>query len=118
MSNKGEKNDLESRLPVSVTRDSTVSLLKVLTTLIVFVVGVVIGLTSSSHIDRYFTFQAEQIIANNALADTVSRANNNNNNNGNCSVCEKEDCLSMESFVRPKILIHGMSDDELFGGLH
>lgn len=108
MRNRGEKEDLEGKLPVSVTRDSSVSLLRVLATLIVFVIGVVIGLTSSSHIDRYFTFQAEQIIANNALADTVSKES------GNCSVCEKEDCLSMDSFVRPKILIHGMSDEELF----
>lgn len=108
MRSRGAKEDLESKLPVSVTRDPSVSLLRLLSTLIVFVIGVVIGLTSSSHIDRYFTFQAEQIIEKNALADTVSK------DTGNCTFCEKEDCLSMDSFVRPKNLIHGMSDDELF----
>ncbi|XP_019174392.1 PREDICTED: uncharacterized protein LOC109169929 [Ipomoea nil] len=98
MSN-GKKDGSEYRL--SVPRDSPISMLTVVSTLVVFVVGVVIGLASSTHIGRYLSFQAQQNIRKNALDDTVAR-------------CFCEDCLSMESFQRPRNLIHGMSDEELF----
>ncbi|XP_016439596.2 glycosyltransferase BC10-like isoform X2 [Nicotiana tabacum] len=103
MKNKGE--DVDS--PFSVAKDLPISLLRVILMLIIFVVGVVIGLSSTSHIKWYFTLQPQQIIiANNALANTM-----NQDSSGNC---KKEDCLSMGSFFWPKVLIHGMSDDELF----
>lgn len=105
--NRGEKEDTESRPLVSASvKDSSLSLLRVITILIVFVVGVVIGLASSSHIDRYFT--AEQFLSNRAAVL----------DDGNCTIvvnnCEKEDCLSMKSFISPKNLTHGLSDEELF----
>lgn len=104
---RGEKDDMESRLAITASvKDSSVSLLRVISILIIFVVGVVIGLVSSSHIDSYF--RTEQFFSNKAaLFD-----------DGNCTnvinACEKEDCLSMEIFIRPKNLTHGLSDEELF----
>ncbi|KAK3018716.1 hypothetical protein RJ639_005057 [Escallonia herrerae] len=72
--------------------------------LISFVLGVVVGLISSSHIEQYFSSHAEAIYTNGAfvaLGGTFDR-------------CEVEDCLSMESFLQPKYAMHGMSDEELF----
>ncbi|GAA0172839.1 transferase [Lithospermum erythrorhizon] len=114
MKNRLDKEDIETRPLVSITRDSSVSLLRMLTTLIIFVVGVVIGLASSSHIDKYFTFQMEQSNPKrtNANAGPVQRVYGEN-----CTIvvnCEKEDCLSMKSFVRPRNYSHRMSDEELF----
>ncbi|CAA2933896.1 uncharacterized protein LOC111382017 [Olea europaea subsp. europaea] len=105
MARSRENEDLESWSNSSLTKDSSVSLLKLITILIIFVVGVVIGLSSSSHIDRYFTLQTEQFSLNNHAIDTTQQIVVN---------CEKEDCLSMKSFIRPRNLCHSMTDDELF----
>uniref|UniRef100_A0A5B6ZCK0 Core-2/I-branching beta-1,6-N-acetylglucosaminyltransferase family protein n=1 Tax=Davidia involucrata TaxID=16924 RepID=A0A5B6ZCK0_DAVIN len=104
-----ERDDLEKSC--SVAKDSSLRLFRVLTVLIIFVVGVVIGLTSSSHIDRYFTLQAEQYHTNHASAPPPTTLYSN------CTIvqnCEKVDCLSMDSFLRPKNLTHSLSDEELF----
>lgn len=105
--NRGEKEDFDSRLSASVTKDSSISLLRVLSVLIIFVVGMVIGLASSSHIDRYF-FQSEEF-----YPTRITKFDGEN-----CTIliskCEKEDCLSMKSFITPKNLTHSMSDEELF----
>nr|GLL23924.1 uncharacterized protein LOC109167170 [Ipomoea trifida]GMC83663.1 glycosyltransferase BC10 [Ipomoea batatas] len=87
---KGEKEE---------SRDSF-SILAVVSTFIVFVVGVVIGLASSTHINRYLSFQIQQS-SNTILLGTGMG-------------CDCKDCLSLESFVRPSNLIHGMQDEELF----
>ncbi|KAL2477642.1 Core-2/I-branching beta-1 [Forsythia ovata] len=107
MARSREKEDLESwsNSSVSITKDSSLSLLKLITILIIFVVGVVIGLSSSSHIDRYFTLQTEQFSLNNHAIDTAQQIVVN---------CEREDCLSMKNFIRPRNLSHSMTDDELF----
>lgn len=91
MRSKGEKD--ESRY--------SISLLAVVSTFIVFVVGVVIGLASSTHIDKYLSFQTQQPHTNTALFYSAT----------NC-VCN--DCLSMEGFIRPSSLVHDMRDEELF----
>ncbi|KAL3515760.1 hypothetical protein ACH5RR_022662 [Cinchona calisaya] len=110
---RGEKDDVEIKSAISSSvKDSSVSLLRVISILIIFVVGVVIGLVSSSHVDRYFTtgefYSNTKASAVHIFDDgncVISMINNN---------CEKEDCLSMKSFIRPKILTHGLSDEELF----
>ncbi|CAI9101514.1 OLC1v1038854C1 [Oldenlandia corymbosa var. corymbosa] len=106
--NRGEKEEMESRPLVSTSvRDSSLSLFRMLSILIVFVVGVVIGLASSSHIGRYFT--ADQFFPSRAVVSSSDT---------NCTIvvnnCEKEDCLSLKSFISPKNLTHGLSDEELF----
>lgn len=103
---RGEKDETESK--VSTTKDSSISLLQVLVILIVFVVGVVIGLASSSHIGRYFLQEGQSYTDSRSVSIEE----------GNCTIllnkCEKEDCWSVKSFVSPKKLSHEMSDEELF----
>ncbi|KAI8021963.1 Glycosyltransferase BC10 [Camellia lanceoleosa] len=105
--NRAERDDLD-KSPGSITKDSSVGLLRILIVLIFFVVGVVIGLTSSSHINQYFTVQTDQFYENYALPPMTAIASRKN-----CT-CEKEDCLSMDSYLRPNNLTHSMSDKELF----
>lgn len=110
MRNRGERDEVDNKSSLCV-KDSSLGLLRVLIILIIFVVGVVIGLASSSHVDRYFNLQAEQFYKTHALA--LSPESNFKNCTPVVHKCEKEDCLSMLSFVGPKNLTHGMSDDEL-----
>ncbi|KAL6956128.1 hypothetical protein U1Q18_043902 [Sarracenia purpurea var. burkii] len=100
---RGERDDLE-KSPGSITKDSSIGLLRLISVLIIFVVGVVIGLTSSSHINRYFSLQADQFYKNYASSHIPAVDQN----------YEKNDCLSMDSFFIPKNLNHSMSDGELF----
>ncbi|KAF7128073.1 hypothetical protein RHSIM_Rhsim11G0118600 [Rhododendron simsii] len=103
----------QEKSPGSITKDSSIGLLRLIMVLIIFVGGVVIGLSSSSHIDRHFSLQEDQLYKNYAMAPMPASTTSIKN----CSVvskCEKEDCLSMDSFLSPKNLTHGMSDDELF----
>ncbi|KAK6945537.1 Glycosyl transferase, family 14 [Dillenia turbinata] len=95
--------------------DSSVKLLRLVVGLMIFVGGVVIGLVSSSHGTRYFTSRADIFYANRGSG---SGGYSYYSREENCSViqmvsCVKEDCWSMESFLRPKNLTHGMSDKEL-----
>lgn len=105
------RRDEPDKSPSSVAKDSLVELLRVISVLIIFVVGVVIGLISTSHINRSFSILAEQYYNYKALAPMPATSCKN------CTVvvnCKKEDCLSMGSFLRPKNLTHSMSDEELF----
>ncbi|KAK6915863.1 Glycosyl transferase, family 14 [Dillenia turbinata] len=96
--------------------DSLVKLLRLVASLMIFVGGVVIGLASSSHVTRYFTSQADIFYTNRGSG---SGGYSYYTSEENCSViqmivsCPKEDCWSMESFLGPKNLTHGMSDKEL-----
>lgn len=104
--------DEQDKSPGSITKDSSIGLLRLISVLIIFVVGVVIGLSSSSRIDRYSGLQADQLYKDYAMAPTPATTSGKN-----CTVvlkCEKEDCLSMDNFLSPKNLTHGMTDEELF----
>lgn len=99
----GEKEEGEK--PVGLLK-----LAQALSLLLVFVGGIVIGLTTSSHINHYFSSQVEVLLKNNQA--TMSRSND-------CTIVkacndEKLDCMRMEAFVRPKYLNHEMTDEELF----
>lgn len=111
---RGRQKELESRLtapvPTSIS-DSSISLLKVISTLIIFVLGVVLGLVSSSHIDKYFTFEGDQSSFKSIYFETEQFSSHDNQMmlvNG-----ERDDCLSMERYIRPRNLIHQMTDKEL-----
>lgn len=104
-----------------VFKDLSVGLMKVVCFLIVFVTGIVIGLMSSSHVDRYFTTQPYNLDRIRASASLDSMYKSSVTNDRNCSIrssgvgtCVREDCLSMESFRSPKNLSHRMTDEELF----
>jgi hypothetical protein len=77
-------------------------MVQILSFLLVFVAGVVIGLATTSHIDRHYFVSHAELYSNCATATTVVKA------------CEKPvDCMSMEAFLKPSNVTHGMSDDEL-----
>ncbi|KAI3752634.1 hypothetical protein L2E82_24669 [Cichorium intybus] len=104
-----------------VSKDLSVGLTKPLCFLIVFVIGIVIGLVSSSHIDRYFTSQPYNLNGDRESIPPNSPSTSSITNDETCTTttnivtsCVKEDCLSMKSFLSPKNLSHGMTDDELF----
>ncbi|PWA54814.1 glycosyl transferase, family 14 [Artemisia annua] len=104
-----------------VFKDLSVGLMKVVYVLIVFVTGIVIGLMSSSHVDRYFTTQPYSLDRIRASASLDSMYKSSVTSDPNCSIrssgvgsCVTEDCLSMESFRFPKNLSHRMTDEELF----
>ncbi|KAK9286272.1 hypothetical protein L1049_014660 [Liquidambar formosana] len=102
---RGEKEDTDKHMGL-------LKLVKILSFLVVFVAGVVIGLATSSHINQYFTSQARLYFYTNHFSATTMPGVQNN-----CSIvqsCEKVDCLSMERFIHPGNLTHSMSDNELF----
>ncbi|XP_073277970.1 glycosyltransferase BC10 [Primulina huaijiensis] len=113
MAKSREKDDAEKGFNSSVMTgvDSSISLLKLITTLIVFVVGVVIGLVSSSHINRYLTIQDDRFTISHSYIDSMQFSVETPQIEAQC---EREDCLSIESFIRPRNLNHGMTDGELF----
>lgn len=109
-----EKEDVESRFsaPVSMTMaDSSISLLKLMSILIVFVFGVVIGLISSANINRYFTFQGDEFDFKSYYFDTEQFSPESQKRVVNCG---RDNCMSIESFTRVPTLSHRMTDDELF----
>ncbi|KAK1370566.1 hypothetical protein POM88_036658 [Heracleum sosnowskyi] len=114
MRSRGSLSDLNYKSVPGSVKDSSIGLIKLIVILITFVVGVVIGITSSSHVDLYFQLQADQFSGNQAVPPEPDR---NNVTAIPCPVtpkCEKEDCLSMKSFLAPKNLSHLMTDKELF----
>ncbi|XP_075511109.1 glycosyltransferase BC10-like [Primulina tabacum] len=113
MAKNREKDETEKGFSSSVMAgvDSSISLLKLISTLIVFVVGVVIGLVSSSHINRYFTIQDDRFTFSHRYIDSMQFSVETPQIEAQC---EREDCHIIDSFVRPKNLNHGMTDGELF----
>ncbi|GAV63271.1 Branch domain-containing protein [Cephalotus follicularis] len=93
-------------------------LAQILSVLVVFVAGIILGLVTSSHINDYFRSQAQLFITNNINDVTYMPSNNSKEppKNDNCSspLSQCEDCLSIESFLLPKNLTHALRDDELF----
>ncbi|XP_073155100.1 glycosyltransferase BC10 [Henckelia pumila] len=113
MAKSREKDDPEKGFNSSVMTavDSSISLLKLISTLIVFVVGVVIGLVSSSHINRYLTIQDDRFTFSHSYIDSMQFSVETPQIEAQY---EREDCLSIDSFIRPRNLSHGMTDRELF----
>ncbi|KAJ9174779.1 hypothetical protein P3X46_013385 [Hevea brasiliensis] len=84
-------------------------LVQILSFLVVFVAGIILGLATSSHINQYFTSQARLFFTNNIASTTIT--------GGNCTIlrpCKRIDCFGMDTFLHPKNLTHSMNDEELF----
>lgn len=116
MRGRGDKDEL-------VFKDSSIGLMRLLFVLILFVIGIIIGLVSSSHIDRYFTSQPNSLYMNYVTAApapsyTITKTPKTGSYDQNCSngstYCKNDDCLSMDGFKMPKNLTHKMTDNELF----
>ena len=100
---RGEKEDGETYMGL-------LKLVQVLSFLVVFVAGIIIGLATSSHIGTYFSSQAQLFSTSTATAFQVSSTKANSSQ----SPCQKLDCLTMDAFLHPTNLTHKMSDAELF----
>lgn len=115
MRSRGSKDNLIFKLPnpnpVQV-KELQNSYFKLVLLLIIFlVIGIVIGLSSSSRVDQHVHLQSDRFYGSH---DTLApEANHVNNECPIVEMCEEEDCLSMDSFVKPKNTSHQMSDEEL-----
>ncbi|KAG5391753.1 hypothetical protein IGI04_021716 [Brassica rapa subsp. trilocularis] len=118
----GEKEEGEKHIGL-------LKLAQTLSFLLIFMAGIIIGLAASSHIDRYFNS-----LPTTAFSSSSSAALQTVPDYSNCTVVHRDcaggedenhdddaaekrrdrDCWSVEGFVRPGNLSHGMSDDELF----
>ncbi|KAL8153530.1 hypothetical protein V2J09_011290 [Rumex salicifolius] len=110
-----DKEDLEK----VTCSGSSCRIMRILAGLFIFVVGVVIGLISSSHVDHYITARAGlNAYRNNFIAaGPVSIDSNTIIQYSNCSTvqqpCEKVNCSGIGNIVQPRQLEHGLADDEL-----
>ncbi|KAJ9557297.1 hypothetical protein OSB04_011911 [Centaurea solstitialis] len=126
-----ERDEFDSHNKTSSSISKDFGLIRILCFPIVFVIGIVIGLASSSHVDRYFTSQPYSFkqdhpspnpnpnpnftYTNSITKTTTEKDDKNCTTTTNVVIsCIKEDCLSMKSFRAPKNLSHGMTDEELF----
>lgn len=107
-------------------------LAQTLSFLLIFMAGIIIGLAASSHIDRYFnslprmfssTTNLQSIpfstpdYSNCTIIHRDCTGNDDNESDDGGVKAEKpkvRDCWSIDGFVRPENLSHGMTDDELF----
>ena len=102
-------------------------LAQMITFLVVFAAGVVIGLTTSSHINRHFISQADQYAFINHVSSAVPQAQPFPlPQQPNCTLTPPQPpsssdpeevqfhCMDMDTFLHPTNLTHSMSDDELF----
>ncbi|ESQ35836.1 hypothetical protein EUTSA_v10007760mg [Eutrema salsugineum] len=118
----GEKEEGEKHIGL-------LKLAQTLSFLLIFMAGIIIGLAASSHIDRYFN-SLPRMFSSTANLQTapfstpdysncsvIHRDCTGNDENDDERKAEKpkdRDCWSIDGFVRPENLSHGMSDDELF----
>lgn len=79
-------------------KDWSIGLVKVVSILVIFVAGIVIGLSVSAHGTRYVSSRTELFFPSIDYLPT----------------CENKDCLSIRSFIYPGRLNHEMTDEEIF----
>ncbi|MBA0703932.1 hypothetical protein Golax_016224 [Gossypium laxum] len=102
---RGDKEDAEKYTGL-------LKLVQVLSFLVVFVAGIIIGLATSAHINTYFSSQAQLFSTSTVTSFQVS--SNKANCNQTQAPCPEIDYLSMDAFIHPMNLTHKLSDDELF----
>ncbi|KAG2267821.1 hypothetical protein Bca52824_062376 [Brassica carinata] len=118
----GEKEEGEKHIGL-------LKLAQTLSFLLIFMAGIIIGLAASSHIDRYFnslpttTFSSSssatlQTVSDYSNCTVIHRDCTGDDENHDDDAAKRKrrdrDCWSVDGFVRPENLSHGMSDDELF----
>lgn len=90
----------------SLNKDLSFRLVKLVTTLVVFVAGVVFGLVASAHVAGSFRSQSELFFPPTTRAPAQLSKEQQ---------CEKQDdFLNFSRFLDPGNLTHSMKDDELF----
>ncbi|KAI3984589.1 hypothetical protein MKX01_040466 [Papaver californicum] len=83
------------RMTNSIVIDTSFRLVKVVSYLVIFVAGAILGLTATSHVNRYITVQTDLFYARGS------------------SPPSKENC-SIVNASKPDTLTHTMNDEELF----
>lgn len=83
--------------PSMPRKDLSIGVMKLVSVLVVFMAGVVLGLALSANFYRYYTSQTELFFPRKMYTAT----------------CDN-DCSSFENFIRPPHLMHSMTDEELF----
>ncbi|RWR92939.1 Glycosyl transferase [Cinnamomum micranthum f. kanehirae] len=86
------------KLSGTSSKDWSIGLVKVVSFLVIFVAGIVIGLSVSAHGVRNFSSRTELFFPTPNYPP----------------VCENKDCLSIWSFINPGQLTHEMTDEEIF----
>ncbi|GAB2229804.1 hypothetical protein Droror1_Dr00014060 [Drosera rotundifolia] len=108
--NRGDKEEID-RLSGTCIRDSSVRIVRIVACLVIFVTGVVVGLISGSHVDRYFASRASSSSFYRGIAVSPSSSTD-------CGivrlVSERTDCLCIDNVVNPNAWDHSLSDEELF----
>ncbi|KAF6142206.1 hypothetical protein GIB67_037124 [Kingdonia uniflora] len=107
MKRKSDEEEGE-KFTVSGSKDFSCRVIKVVTSLLIFVAGVVLGLVASSH----FTPEAQLFFPPSSYYKAVQVQEKESCLNG--GVREKEDFLDFRRFLKPENLTHKMSDEELF----
>ncbi|GAY58496.1 hypothetical protein CUMW_187370 [Citrus unshiu] len=100
---RGEKEEPEKYMGL-------LKLVQILSFLVVFAAGIIIGLATSSHMNRYFT--RESFLFSDSRYSAPSSTPQ-----GSCAVvqtCDDIDYLNIDKFVRPANLSHRMTDEQLF----
>ncbi|KAJ4717575.1 Core-2/I-branching beta-1,6-N-acetylglucosaminyltransferase family protein [Melia azedarach] len=97
--NRGEKEETEKYIGL-------LKLVQILSFLVVFVAGIIIGLATSSHMNQYFT--PSLLLSTNHFSGLSFESNNCSKN------CEENAYLHFEKFFHPENLRHRMSDEQLF----
>ncbi|KAH7575983.1 hypothetical protein ACOSP7_003970 [Xanthoceras sorbifolium] len=113
---RGDKEESEKYLGL-------LKLVQILSFLVVFVAGIIIGLSTSSHMNQYFTSQAVLLSSTNHFAAAPVTADFESD----CNIVQQQQkqqqsgdqvggCLSFGKFIHPteSNATHGMSDSELF----
>ncbi|KAF8108055.1 hypothetical protein N665_0115s0065 [Sinapis alba] len=118
----GEKEEGEKHIRL-------LKLAQTLSFLLIFMAGIIIGLAASSHIDRYFNSLPQIFSSSSANLQTIPDYSNctvihrdctsdDENHDDDDGKAEKKrkirDCWSVDGFVKPENVSHGMSDDALF----
>ncbi|GAB2278188.1 hypothetical protein Dimus_012881 [Dionaea muscipula] len=113
--NRGDKEELDN-LNGACIKDPSVRIFRIVACLVVFVAGVVIGLVSGSHVDRYFTSRtASSFYRSNAIAaNSLMIIHSSDNSSSLNKSCDRSDCLSIDNVLHPKAWEHSLSDKELF----
>lgn len=83
--------------PSSPKKEWSIGLKKTISTLVIFMAGIILGLSVSIHFMRYFNTHSDVFFPKMIYSP----------------VCERE-CLSIDKFGKPTHLMHSMTDEQLF----
>nr|DAD45908.1 TPA_asm: hypothetical protein HUJ06_004138 [Nelumbo nucifera] len=108
---RAEEEEVDKLTSSPITsKDLSFRLVKVVTFLVIFVSGMVLGLAATAHVTRYFTSSHHELFFSPIHVAQVSHEED-------CLSITKykkeEDCLNLKSFINPGHLTHSMTDDEL-----